>query len=109
MKSLDIKVPAALESTMAVVLTVFRRFLEIRVIGTCSSFRSPIACTSLTVTLEDTDVIPVFYIKILCKVAILCFIICFLNFLLSDQDLLLLLLLLRAAIGAMASLLAHEA
>jgi hypothetical protein len=57
--------------------------------------------------LEDTDVIPVFHIKILCKVVILCFIVFFLNFLLSDRDLLLLLL--WAAIGAMASLLAHEA
>jgi hypothetical protein len=32
-------------------------------IGTRSSFHSLIACTSLTVTLEDTDVIPVFHIK----------------------------------------------
>jgi hypothetical protein len=57
------KVLAALESIMVVVSTVFRRVLEISVIGMHSSFHSPIACTSLTVTSEDTDLIPVFHIK----------------------------------------------
>jgi hypothetical protein len=107
MKSLEIKVPAAPESTTAVVSTVFRRVLEIRVIRTHSSFRSPIACTSLTVTLEDTDVIPVFHIKILRKAAVLRFIVFFLDLFLPNWDLLLLLL--RAAIGTVASLLAYEA
>jgi len=63
MKSLEIKVPTTPESIMVVVLTVFRQVLEIRVIGTCSSFHSPIACTSLIVTSGDTDIVPVFHIK----------------------------------------------
>jgi hypothetical protein len=63
MKSSEIKVPAAPESTTVVVLMVFRQVLEINVIGMQSSFRSPTACTSCIVTLEDTDIIPVFHIK----------------------------------------------
>jgi hypothetical protein len=50
------KVPATPESIMAVVSTVFRGVLEIRVIRTCSSFHSPIACTSLIVTVAQKSV-----------------------------------------------------